>query len=69
MLEIIKELCALSGISGREDAVREYITDKIKERVSFLAPIHVYPGEDEMLAMAENAFAALKGEREILVYK
>lgn len=31
MLEMIKELCALSGISGREDAVREYITEKIKD--------------------------------------
>lgn len=31
MLEMIKELCALSGISGREDSVREYIIDKIKD--------------------------------------
>lgn len=30
MLEMIKELCALSGISGRECAVREYIIEKIK---------------------------------------
>ncbi len=30
MLETIKELCALSGISGREDAVRDYIIEKIK---------------------------------------
>lgn len=30
MLEIIKELSALSGISGREDAVREYIIEKIR---------------------------------------
>ncbi len=30
MLEMIKELCTLPGISGREDAVRDYIIDKIK---------------------------------------
>lgn len=30
MLELIKELCALSGISGRENAVRNYIIEKIK---------------------------------------
>ncbi|MBR6786032.1 MAG: M42 family peptidase [Clostridia bacterium] len=31
MLELIKELCTLSGISGREDSVRDYIIDKIKD--------------------------------------
>jgi butyrate kinase len=47
----------------------EYITNKIKERVEFLAPVKIYPGEDEMLAMAENAFAVLNGEREVLQYQ
>lgn len=31
MLEMIKELCALPGISGRENAVRDYIIEKIKD--------------------------------------
>lgn len=31
MLEMIKELCTLSGISGRENSVRDYIIDKIKD--------------------------------------
>ena len=31
MLEMIKELCALSGISGRENIVRNYIIEKIKD--------------------------------------
>ncbi len=30
MLEIVKELCALSGVSGRENAVRDYIIKKIE---------------------------------------
>lgn len=30
MLELIKELCAIPGVSGREDAVREYIIGKIE---------------------------------------
>jgi butyrate kinase len=76
--QVAKSIGAQAAVMyGKVDAIlltgglaySSYITDKIKERVSFLAPIHVYPGEDEMLAMAENAFAALKGEREILVYK
>ena len=35
MLEMIKELCALSGISGRENAVREYIISKIKDYAEY----------------------------------
>ena len=30
MFDMIKELCLLNGISGREDDVRNYITDKVK---------------------------------------
>lgn len=35
MLEMIKELCALPGISGRESAVREYIIEKIKDYAEY----------------------------------
>lgn len=35
MLEMIKELCILSGISGREGAVREYIIEKIKDYAEY----------------------------------
>lgn len=35
MLEMIKELCALSGISGREYAVRDYIIEKIKDYAEY----------------------------------
>jgi butyrate kinase len=47
----------------------KYITDEITKRVSFIAPVTIYPGEDEMGALAESAYYALKGEREILEYK
>ena len=33
----------------------EYITSRLQERVSFLAPVHVYPGEDELEALVMNA--------------
>lgn len=45
-----------------------YITSRITERVSFLAPVHIYPGEDEMEALALNAWAALNGLVEIKTY-
>lgn len=35
MLEMINELCSLSGISGRENAVRDYIIDKIKDYAEY----------------------------------
>lgn len=40
----------------------------IKERVDFIAPVTVYPGEDEMQALAEGAYYALTGEYEIKNY-
>ncbi len=40
----------------------------IEERVSFIAPVKVYPGEDEMLALTEGVYYALKGEQEIQEY-
>ena len=35
MLEMIKELCALPGISGRENDVRDYIIEKIKDYAEY----------------------------------
>lgn len=46
-----------------------YIISRLRERISFLAPIKVYPGEDEMEALALNAYGALVGEIPISVYK
>lgn len=46
-----------------------YITDKVKERVNFLAPVYIYPGENEMEALAQNAYMAMKGELPIKQFK
>ncbi|MCM1452866.1 MAG: ROK family protein, partial [Clostridium sp.] len=43
-------------------AYSDYIVDRLKERVSYLAPVHVFPGENEMEALAYNAMMALRGE-------
>ena len=40
-----------------------YIIDRLKRRISFLAPVYVYPGQDEMQALTENALSVLRGER------
>lgn len=49
-------------------AYSDYVVGHLKERISFLAPVHVYPGEDEMEALALNAIGALRGELEVKEY-
>lgn len=38
------------------------IVQLIKERVEFIAPLVVYPGEDELLALAQGGIRVLNGE-------
>ena len=47
----------------------EYVTNGLKRRLSFLAPVHVYPGEDELTALAMNVLRAMRGEQEIKEYQ
>lgn len=44
------------------------LTDFIADYVDFIAPIFVYPGENELESLALNALAVLNGEREASVY-
>jgi butyrate kinase len=39
-----------------------WVTDYISNHVSFIAPVYIYPGEDEMKALAMNALMVLNGE-------
>ena len=39
-----------------------------KDTVSFLAPVTVYPGEDELLALAQGAIRVMNGEEEAMKY-
>ena len=50
-------------------AYDKMLIDYIKEMVSFIAPVVVYPGEDEMEALAMNGYMVMKGEVEPKVYK
>jgi butyrate kinase len=45
------------------------VVNYIKDMVSFLGPVAVFAGEDEMQALAFNAIQALDGELEIKVYQ
>lgn len=74
---IAKEICSLAAMcAGRLDAVvltgglanMERIVADITARVSFLAPVLVYPGENEMESLAAAAWEALDGRTPILEY-
>jgi len=41
---------------------------QIRERVEFIAPVSVYPGQDELKALAMNALMVARGEVEAIVY-
>jgi butyrate kinase len=40
----------------------------MKERIGFIAPVTVYPGEDELLALAQGAIRVMNGEEKAKVY-
>ena len=44
------------------------ITDAITKKVDWLAPVVVYPGENELESLAENGFMILAGETKIHTY-
>jgi len=75
--QVAKEIAAMAAVlSGKVDAVvltggvshSVRFTDMVKDRVGFIAPLKVYPGEAEMQALAAYAAAALSGLEEVLEY-
>ena len=50
-------------------AYDQWFVDHIRDRVEWIAPVFVYPGENEMGALAENARRVLHGEITVNHYK
>lgn len=44
------------------------VVDALKERAGFIAPFTVYPGEDELLALAQGAIRVMTGEEKVMEY-
>lgn len=67
---------AAAVLSGKVDAIlltggvayNTKLMVKIEEMVKFIAPVKVYPGEDEMSALAMNGLAVLTGREKPSVY-
>jgi butyrate kinase len=45
------------------------IADALRQSLSWIAAVVVYPGEDELLALAEGALRVLNGEQPALHYR
>jgi butyrate kinase len=76
--QIGKEIGAMAAVlGGRVDAIiltggmahEKSFVDRIQAMVSFIAAVVVYPGEDELKALAFNGLLALDGKIEIKTYK
>lgn len=46
----------------------DYVCDGLKERLHHIAPIYLYPGEDEITALVHNSLGALTGEFPLQTY-
>jgi butyrate kinase len=69
--QIGKEIASMCAVlHGEVDAIiltggishNPMVVEYIKKMVSFIAPVVIYPGEDEMHALAMNGLMVLKGE-------
>lgn len=69
--QVAKETGAMAAVlEGRVDAVlltggmahSERLTGKLRAYIEWIAPVTVYPGEDELRSIAEGVFRVLKGE-------
>ncbi len=75
--QVAKETGAMAtALHGRVDGIlvtggvanSKWFVDMVIERVRFIAPVHVYPGEDEMRALAFNGLRILRGETVVKIY-
>ncbi|AKG74042.1 butyrate kinase [Salinicoccus halodurans] len=77
-VQIAKEIAARAAILKGETeqiiftgglAYSEYLINLINPYISFIAPITVYPGEEEMSALAEGAYRVISGEESMKTYE
>lgn len=75
--QVSKEIGSLAAVSGDKiEAIlltggiahSRYFVRLVRERVDFLAPVEIYPGEEEMQALAAGAYRVLTGQEEAREY-
>lgn len=76
--QVAKEIGAAAVVlKGRVDAIlitggvayNDLFIQLLTYRIAWIAPIRVFPGEDEMRALAQNAYGVVSGEISPKIYK
>lgn len=69
--QVAKEIAAMSvALNGKTDqilltggiAYGEPVTERLRRLIGWIAPVTIYPGEDEMLSLAQGALRVLRGD-------
>ena len=77
VLNICKYIAAMAATAdGKVDAIlltggiarSKALMDAITEKIKFIAPVEVFPGEDEINSLAENGYMVLSGQTKIHTY-
>ena len=77
LLQVSKDIGSMACVlKGKVDqiivtggiAYDKYVVAALKESAEWIAPFTVYPGEDELLALAQGGLRVLRGEEEAKVY-
>jgi butyrate kinase len=77
IFQVSKNIGAMACVlKGKVDAIlltggiayEKPVTDGIAERVGFIAPVKIYEGEDELLALAQGALRVINGEEKAKNY-
>lgn len=77
ILQVSKDIGSMACVlEGKVDqivvtggiAYDKYVVAELKKRCEWIAPFTVYPGEDELLALAQGGLAVVNGEEEAMKY-
>lgn len=77
LYQIIKQIGSMAAVlKGQVNAIvltgglahDQDLVSEISNAVDWIAPVIVYPGEEEMRALAEGALRVLKGEEKVKIY-
>ena len=75
--QIAKEIGAMATVlKGKVDGIlmtgglakSNLLMDWIRDRIEFIAPVFLYPGENEMASLAMGALRVLRGEEKAKIY-
>lgn len=77
ILQVAKDIGSMACVlNGKVDqiimtggiAYDKAVVEGLKKRAGFIAPVTVYPGEDELLALAQGAIRVINGEEAAMTY-